>query len=223
MILTRESILNLGLESGDIFAVKGGWFSGWACRNLIAPKTDRFHFGLIWMTTNDGDRVILESLGEGSPLETVVDLLLHPLPKAGPIGQAVAIGRLSKYIGKDLRFFRPRFISRKDRRAAPVCLTCYGSRSYGYDYLAKLLIASLCKWTRILIRERRLRRLTVLEIPSIGDKRSLICTRAADKAYELIGQDILPNGVTATPNAYEEAFLEGVLEEITPDEILINI
>jgi|SRR3972149_4098096 len=223
MIFRKESIPRLGLQAGDIFGVKGSWPSNFACQHLIEPPTDRFHFGLIWMTTDDGDRVILESQGEGSFLETLVDLCLHPLPSSGPIGQAVAIGRLSKYYGKDLRFFRPRFIGKQDRRRAPAALTAYGQLSYGYDYLVKLAIASLWKWTKILIRERGLRRLTVLELPYIGDARSLICTRAADKAYELIGQDILPNKVTATPNAYEEAFLEGVLEELTEDEILINI
>lgn len=218
MIVRAGEIDKLGLMSGDIFAVKGNGPAAWACRNLISPPTDRFHFGLVWMKTEDGDRVILESQGEGTWLETMIDILLHCMTKKGAVGQAIAIGRLSMYDGQDLRFFRPVFVPKDKRRHAPAALSCYGRNSYGYDYIAKLVARSLWKWARILTRERRFRRLEAMEVPYVTDGKALICTVAPDVGYRLVNEVLLPVGVTPTPNAYEQAVADGVLEEITTEE-----
>lgn len=217
MILDGSKVAGLGLESGDIFAVKGSGPAAWCCRNLIDPSTDRFHFGLVWMRTEDGDRVILESLGEGSMLETVVNIFLHAMTKKGAVGQAIAVGRLSMYDGKDLRFFRPVYVSKDKKRHVPAALSCYGRSSYGYDYVAKIIVLSLWNWAKILWKERRFRRLNVIEVPYVMGGNALICTLGPSIGYLLVGEIILPIGVTATPNAYEQALRDGVLVELKPE------
>jgi hypothetical protein len=166
------------------------------------------------MGTEDGDRVILESQGEGTIVETVVDLLIHIMVKKGAVGQAIAIGCLSMYDGKDLRFFRPVYVDKDRRHHVPAMLACYGRNSYGYDYISKLVVGSLLKWAGIMLKERRFRRLNVIEVPYVSEGKSLICTVAPDLGYLLIGEVLLPLGVTATPNAYEQAVKDGILEEL---------
>jgi len=214
MIIDKRAIRNLRLESGDIFAVKGSGPAAWACRNLIEPPTDRFHFGIVWMGTEDGDRVILESQGEGTMLETVVNIFIHIMVKKGAVGQAISIGCLSMYEGMDLRFFRPVYVEKEKRHHVPAALACYGRDSYGYDFIAKMIIGSLWKWAGIMWRERRFRRLNVIEVPYVTEGKALICTVAPDLGYMLVGEVILPVGITATPNAYEQALKDGVLEEL---------
>jgi hypothetical protein len=214
MIIDRKKIRGLRLEPGDIFAVKGNWPSDFACRRLIEPPTDRFHFGIVWMGTEDGDRVILESQGEGTIVETVVDLLIHVMVKKGAVGQAIAIGCLSMYDGMDLRFFRPVYVDKDKRHHVPAMLACYGRNSYGYDYIARLVVGSLWRWAGIILKERRFRRLNVIEVPFVTEGKALICTVAPDIGYMLVGEMILPIGVTATPNAYIQALNDGILEEL---------
>jgi len=214
MIINKDRIKYYRLHSGDIFAVKGSGPAAWACRNLIEPGTDRFHFGLIWMPTEDGDRVILESQGEGTMLETIADIIIHVITRKGAVGQAVAIGSLSMYHGMDVRFFRPVYVSADKRKHAPAALACYGRNSYGYSYITKMILSALGKWISILWREKRFRRLYVFEVPYIMGEKALICTVAPNVGYLLIGEVLLPVGVEATPNAYEQAVNDGVLKEL---------
>jgi hypothetical protein len=214
MIIDKKKIRGLRLEPGDIFAVKGNWPSDFACRRLIEPPTDRFHFGIVWMGTEDGDRVILESQGEGTWLETIIDLLIHIMVKKGAVGQAIAIGCLSMYEGKDVRFFRPVYVDKDRRHHVPAMLACYGRNSYGYDYITKLVFGSLWRWAGIMLKERKIRRLNVIEVPYVTEGKALICTAAPKIGYLLIGEVILPVGVTETPNAYEQAVTDGILEEL---------
>jgi len=218
MILDKANISNLNLESGDIFATKGKEPLGWCLRQLIEPPTDRFHFGLVWMPTDDHqDRVILESQGEGTLLETVVDLFLHLILRKGAVGQAVCIGRLSFYHGADIEFYRPATIPKKERRQAPAALSAYGRDGYDYDYITKLVLRSIKLWLQIAVRERRFRRLRVYEIPVVEQNRALICTVAPDMGYRLIGHMLIPLGTTATPNAYAQLLKEGVLTKLEED------
>jgi len=214
MIIDRAEIRHYRLESGDIFAVNGAGPVAWACRTCIEPPTDMFHFGLVWMRTEDGDRVLLESQPEGTALEAIANIIIHAIVKRGAVGQAIAVGCLSMYHGMNLRFFRPVYVDRDKRRHAPPALACYGRSSYGYDYIAKIVLGSLWKWAKILWRERRLRRLNVLEVPYVAEGKALICTVAPDIGYRLVGETILPIGVTATPNAYQQAVDDGILEEL---------
>lgn len=52
------------LEPGDIFSTKGEGVIAWLSRNLMAPPTDRFHYGLVWEKVDD-DYLILESISKG--------------------------------------------------------------------------------------------------------------------------------------------------------------
>jgi hypothetical protein len=217
MILHKETICNLGLESGDIFAVKGSGPLHWACSNLIEPTTDRVHFGLIWMPTDNSlDRVILESQGEGTILETLLDIVLHLITKKGTVGKAVCIGRLSFYDGKDVEFYRPTQLLKKVRRQAPAALSAYGRDSYGYDYISKLILRSLKLWLSTGRKEGHFRRLHVEEIPAVEPGKALICTVVPDVGYQLIGADLIPPGMTATPNAYARLIQRGLLTKIEP-------
>ncbi len=217
MIIDKARIGQYRLQSGDICAVKGSGPAAWACRTLIDPPTDRFHFMLLWMLTEDGDRVLLESTGEGNYAQTLVNIVLHAIFRTGEVGHAVAVGRLSMYHGQDVRFFRPRYVDKDKRRHAPPALTCYGRNSYGYSYISKMILRALWKWAGILWRERRFRRLHAFEVPYLMDEKALICTVAANVGYRLVNEVILPLGVEATPNAYAQAVLDGVLEEIDPE------
>lgn len=224
MILTKGLIRRLELESGDIFAVKGSGPAAWACRTLIEPPTDRFHFGLIWMpVAEDNDRVILESQGEGTWLETILDIVLHLITKKGAVGKAVCIGRLSFYLGQDLEFYRPTQLLKKLRRQAPAALSAYGRDSYGYDYISKLIVRALWKWVKVCIKAKRLRRLRVDEMPAVEQGRALICTVAPDVGYQLIGADLLPPGMPATPNAYAQLVKDGLLTKLGEDLVLKEV
>jgi hypothetical protein len=215
MILNEDTIKGLELESGDIMGVKGAGPVSWACRNLIEPPTDLIHFALIWMPVHEGgDRVILESQGEGTWIETVLDILLHAVFRRGAVGQAVAIGRLSMYHGKEVRFFRPAGLLKQTRRRAPATLSAYGRDSYGYDYISKLVVRALWKWLCITIKERRFRRLWVGEMPPVPPQKALICTMAPDVGYQLVGADLIPFGMTSTPNVYEWLLQQGALVEL---------
>ncbi len=216
MIIDKRMIGQYHLQSGDIGAVKGDGPAAWACRNLIEPPTDRFHHFLLWMLAADNDRVLLESTGEGNMAQTLVNIVLHAIFRTGEVGHAVAVGRLSMYDGQDVRFFRPRFVEKDKRRHAPAALTCYGRNSYGYSYITKLVLRALWKWASIMWHERRFRRLKASEVPYVMGEKALICTAAANVGYWLVGEMILPIGVEATPNAFEQARMDGVLDEIDP-------
>jgi hypothetical protein len=220
MLLGKDDIKQLDLQSGDIFACEGKGPLSWLTRRCIEPPTDRFHYGIVWLAADDGrDRVILESVGEGQKMETVADLGIYISTRAGTVGQAVSVGRLSRLHGRNVRFFRPRFVAEDVRACVPVELTAYGrGGSYGYWLLTKLAARSLAFWVRLVVRERRFRRLHIFELPYIERGRSLICTMAVDVGYALVNEDILPLGVAALPNAYEQAVRDGVLIELHKGE-----
>ncbi len=215
MILDKSSISQMELESGDIFAVKGSGPVSWLLQNCVEPPTDRFHFGLVWIPTDNGaDRVILESQGQGGWLETLLNLFLHVVLKKAKVGQAVAVGRLSFYHGQDIEFYRPTTLLKTLRRQAPGALSSYGREGYGYIYITKLVVRGLWKWLSIAAKERRFRRLRVEEIPWVEPSKALICTVAPDIGYQLIGADLIPPGITSTPNAYAKLVQNGVLTKI---------
>lgn len=221
MILDKEAIRYLGLESGDIFAVKGSGPVSWLLRNCVEPPSDRFHFGLIWMPTEAfGDRVILESQGQGGWVETIMNLFLHLVLRKSKVGTAVSVGRLSFYHGEDVEFYRPVGMLKKWRRQAPAALSSYGRDSYGYEYISKLVLKGLCKWLAVAIKERRFRRLRVEEIPVEEQGRALICTVAPDIAYQLISSDLVPPDVANTPNVYAKLIQDGVLAKVGEQEAL---
>ena len=178
------------LQAGDIFAARGQGIVGWLSARLLAPATDRFHFGLIWLKTAD-DYVILESLGHG-----------------------IVTGRLSFYKGRDLRFYRVA-CPPKLRSQAPVELTRWGRSSYDYLLIIRLLAQSLWLIIRNLLTEGRLRRIRVEELSWCGNS-SFICTEAVALAYDTVGVNLIPPGIAPLPSSFKQAEHEGRIYEISP-------
>lgn len=179
----------MNLQPGDIFAVRGRGPLGWMIRNLIAPKTDRFHFGIIWKRLADGDYLILESINKG-----------------------LSIGKLSWYDTDKLEFYRvdcPASL----RRDAPKGLIDWGRSSYDYLLVVKLLFGSVIAFFKILVKEKKIRRLRAEDFP-YGQNSSLICTEAVDIAYDSVGVNLIPVGVIPLPNAYKAAEIEGRMTRI---------
>ena len=115
------------LQPGDIFATKGSGFLSWLSRSLMAPETDRYHFGLIWEKAGD-DWVILESISKG-----------------------LSVGRLSFYKGADIKFYRANCYQYL-RGAAPLELTRWGRSLYDYLLITKLIVQGL--WLLLWHRRR---------------------------------------------------------------------
>lgn len=178
------------LESGDIFAVKGRGITGWFARTLTAPETDRFHFGLVWEKVDD-DYLILESISKG-----------------------IAVGRLSFYEGKDVKFYRadcPAELSAQ----APIELTRWGRSRYDWLLIPKLIIQGFWLILKHLVTEGRFRRIRAEELSPIytWDSR-LLCTEAAWCGYNAVGVNIIPYGVPPMPSSFREAELQGRIKEV---------
>ena len=117
----------IGLQPGDIFAVKGGGFLSWLSRSLMQPETDRFHYGII-LREWQGDYLILESISKG-----------------------LSVGRLSFYEGADIKFYRANCLKNL-REAAPLELTRWGRSRYDYLLVAKLIVQGM--WLLLWHRRR---------------------------------------------------------------------
>lgn len=181
----------IGLQSGDIFATRGQGVIGWLNRNLMAPETDRFHFGLVGLKVND-DYLILESIG----------------------GKGIAVGRLSFYEGKDIKFYRVDCPSEL-RLAAPIELTRWGRSKYDYLLIPKLAIQGFWLVLKHLITEGKFRRIRAEELRPIytWDSR-LLCTEAVWCGYNAVGVNIIPYGVPPMPSSFREAELQGRITEV---------
>lgn len=191
MILTQKDIDRLPLEAGDLFAVRGGWPTGWLSKIFFEPETDRFHYGLIWQKTRDGrDWIIIESIGKG-----------------------VAVGRLSMYLREDLKFYRPTRIDQSIRAQAPVALTSLGRQKYDYLLVIKIGYGTLKTWIMKSIMARRFVRVRAEDLPyAMND--TLICTEAADAGYMLAGAPLIPMSIPPLPCAFRQEELDGDLGEI---------
>lgn len=179
------------LQLGDIFATRNDNILGRLSRRLFSPYTDRFHFGIVWQKAG-GDWIILESIGKG-----------------------IAVGRLSFYKNQDVKFYRvdcPYGL----RRKTGVALTRYGRRKYDYWLIVKVVLGSIVAFSRILLRELRVRRLRAEDLPSIFDwNNELVCTEAVWLAYNVCGVNIIPDGVLPLPSSFRQAELEGRIDRIT--------
>lgn len=176
------------LEPGDIFAVKGKGILGWLASKLMAPATDRFHFGLIWQKV-DGDYIILESIAKG-----------------------IAVGRLSMYEGKDVEFYR--VACPEDLRAqAPIELTKWGRAKYDYLLVVKLVIQGLWLVLKHLIIEGKFRRIRAEEL-SWTQNDSLVCTEGADIGFDAVGVNVIPIEVCPTPSEFKQAELDERIHKI---------
>lgn len=188
------------LEPGDIFAVRGRGPVPWLTRTLMAPPTDRFHFGLVAELADDGDYVILECLGT-DPLGAVLPFM--------PTGVTLATGRLSMYNEADLCYYRPA-LPAAVRHHAPVAITRWGRAKYDYWLFARLFAGYLRALITNALRGR-FRRVCSEELAYIPDGTNMICTEAVVLAYAMQSHPLLPMGTPPTPAALEQAVLDGTL------------
>lgn len=186
--MDKNHIVKMNLESGDIFATKGEGFLGRLSSGLMDPPTDRFHFGLIWLKVDD-DYLILESIGKG-----------------------IAVGRLSFYEGKDVKFYRVDCPAEL-RSQAPVELTRWGRSKYDYLLILKIAIQGLWLVFKHLVTKGKLRRIRPEEL-SWCHNNSFVCTEAVDIAYDGVGVNIVPVDTPPVPAAFRQAELEGRMAEI---------
>ena len=179
-------VMVIELQPGDIFATKGSGFLGWLSFSLMAPATDRFHYGIIlrkWRYEGIDDYLILESISKG-----------------------LSVGRLAFYKGADIKFYRvdcPQGL----RKAAPFELTRWGRSLYDYLLVAKLVVQGLwlLLWHRRRIRSEEL---------TWSQDNALICSEAVDIAYDAVGVNIIPLHVCPTPSAFRQAEIDGRIVEI---------
>ena len=176
------------LEPGDIFSTKGKGILGWLSRNLMAPPTDRFHYGLVWEKVDD-DYLILESISKG-----------------------IAIGRLFFYEGGDIKFYRVD-CPNELRGQAPVELTRWGRSLYDYLLIPKLAIQGIALFIKQLFTEGRFRRIRAEELTWVQNN-SFLCTEAVDIAYDAVGVNIIPIGTCPVPSAFKQAEMDGKITEI---------
>jgi len=176
------------LEPGDIFAVKGKGIIGWLASRLMTPETDRFHFGLIWQKVED-DYIILESIAKG-----------------------IAVGRLSMYEGKDVKYYRvdcpPELAAQ-----APVELTKWGRSHYDYLLIVKLVIQGLWLVFKHLVTEGKIRRIRAEEL-SWSQNDSPVCTEGVDIGFDAVGVNVIPIEVCPAPSAFMQAELDGRMAEL---------
>ncbi len=178
----------MNLQPGDIFATKGKGITGWAVRNLISPTTDRFHFGIIWRQMGN-DYIILESVSKG-----------------------IAVGLLSWYNPKEVEIYRVDCFKYL-RTFAPDHLVIWGRSKYDYLLILKIALGGLLAFFKVLIKEKRPRRLRAEDFP-YGQNSELICTEAVDIAYDAVGVNIIPEGVMPLPNAFRQAEIDGRINRI---------
>jgi len=177
------------LEPGDIFATRGRGISGWVVRKLLAPTTDRFHFGVVWRQMGT-DYIILESVSKG-----------------------VAVGMLSWYNPADLEFYRVDCLKYL-RTSAPDHLVIWGRSKYDYLLILKVVLGGILASIKVLIKEKKPRRLRAEDFP-YGQNSELICTEAVDIAYDAVGVNLIPEGILPLPNAFRQAELDGKMKRVT--------
>jgi len=191
MIVTKDAIRRLCLEAGDIGAAKGRGPLGYAVRKVFAPETDRFHHFLIWTRLED-DYIILESVNKG-----------------------LAVGRLSMYVGQDVRFYRAVNLDPDTRARACDELTSYGRSPYDWALCLRLLRNVIKAELGIIWSEHRMRKIHACELPYREDG-WLVCTEAVVLAYRLVDWALVPAGVAGLPSAIEQARLDGLIGEVMP-------
>jgi len=177
------------LEPGDIFATRGKGITGWAVRKLASPSTDRFHFGIIWKQMGQ-DYVILESISKG-----------------------LTVGLLSWYDPKDIEIYRVDCLKYL-RVQAPDYLVMWGRSRYDYLLILKIAFGGLLAFFKILIKEKKPRRLRAEDFP-YGENSEPICTEAVDIAYDAVGVNLIPEGVLPMPNAFRQAEIDGKMKKVT--------
>lgn len=169
--------------TGDIFAVKGSGPSGWASQNLLLPRTDRYHHGILGdYISREDDWVVLESIFKGP-----------------------TVGRLSWYRGKDLEIYRPVGATPEDGRRAAAEATRWGRAPYDYLLIARLALAYL----RFHLDDLPMRRPHYWELHYVEDS-AFICTELAYRAWAWFEPPVIPRG-PPLPQAFKDALDAGRL------------
>jgi hypothetical protein len=181
-------MVNLELQTGDIGAVKGRGILGFLHQKLFTPETDRYHYFIIWRRLRK-DWIILESLSD----------------------KGLAIGLLSFYEREDVKLYRVNCPASL-KKQAPLGLIEYGRCKYDRLLILKIIAGYLVALVRVIISERRLRRINAEELPYARNS-ALICTEAVDVAYLSVGVSIVGD-VVPLPSAFKQAELNGVIDEV---------
>lgn len=179
----------MNLQPGDIGATRGKGLGGWAVRTLLAPRTDRFHFFIIWRQMGD-DYIILESISKG-----------------------IAVGLLSWYDPPDLEIYRVDCLKYL-RTSAPDHLVIWGRSKYDYLLILKIAFGGLLSFLKAFFLESKIERLRAEDFP-YGQNSELICTEAVDVAYDAVGVNLIPEGVLPLPNAFKQAEIDGKMKRVT--------
>lgn len=173
------------LETGDIFANKAGnskaeLFSRW----FLLPKTDRWHFGILY-ERSDGDFTVLESVTQG-----------------------LRVGKLSWYHKSDLHFYRVKCFQYL-RWMAPLALLQWMGSRYDWALRTKAFYFALKTWRK----EGRIRKIRIEEFPYEPNEK-LVCTEAVSTAYDAVGVNIVPPDVLPAPSAFRQAEIEGRISRL---------
>ena len=172
------------MQSGDIFGQPDG-VMGWFSRNLLSPKNECIHYGLIlfyWEAINDW--LVLESIGH----------------------KGVHIAALGD---RKVKIYHVVGISDEDRQKA--IRESFGLCGAWYDW--KLIAKLILKGTPKLIVKRR--RLSAKELSGgYKQDEQYICTEAALAGYAKAGIHIVPKGILPLPSSIKEAELQGKIVRV---------
>ena len=182
-------------QPGSFGATKGEGGAGWCSRELVEPKTDRFHFFMIFKYVPEfNDYIIIESIN------------------VGPFAKGITFGWLSKYKGRDIEIYS---ITDEDIASygehACYNLIEFGAAPYDFAIWYMLALSGLWAFIKNLIVERRVRRLRPEELYFCRN-RKFICTEVPQEGWLGLSYWIVPDGVTAIPAGYRQAEIEGRIQ-----------
>jgi len=179
----------MSYQPGDIVGVAGGLFVRAACR-IFTPRTTLYHYLVIGEEIpEEDDHMIFEAIASG-----------------------VRVGRLSWYNNDQYVVFRVNH-PESFTLGRTACRLASQFGRWGYDFAVYLYILyDVCAiYTKMLFRERRLRRIRPAELPYHENHR-FICTELANAVWAQVGQPVIPKGVMPVPAGYVEALQAGRLK-----------
>jgi hypothetical protein len=179
------------LQPGDIFSTKGSGIAGWAVRNLMRPSTPEFHFGYIWFWDEaNSDWILLES--------------------RAPKGLRVA--HLNWYKDRYVTFYRMEG-TQIEREWAPLGAISMSPALYDFWVIIKFFIGGVRAFLRIMVKERKIRRLQLEDLDYVADKKP-ICTEVVAAGSESVGKPLIKEGIAPVPNALKQAELDEKMKMI---------
>ena len=178
-------------QPGDIVGVLGGAMSQLS-RRIFTPETALYHFLIIGQfIPEEDDYEIFEAIASG-----------------------VRTGRLSWYVQDLYIVFRlndPESVKLGRRSAREA--SAFGRWGYDYIMFFFILLDLVCIYSRMLFKERRIRRVRPAEL-TYRENHAFICTEFANAVYRAGGRPPIPIGVTPIPAGYIEAYNCGKLVKV---------